>query len=83
MAARAAQYSYICQPVDYSDDPNEVRVSMLEPGKLKDILKKKTYMHDPPEYIVLCKYINTASTILHVITKQPWTSVYFITIFRE
>jgi len=27
MAARAAQYSYICQPVDYSEDPNEVRVS--------------------------------------------------------
>lgn len=27
MAARAASYSYICQPVDYSDDPNEVRVS--------------------------------------------------------
>lgn len=26
MAARAASYSYICQPVDYSDDPNEVRV---------------------------------------------------------
>lgn len=26
MAARAANYSYICQPVDYSDDPNEVRV---------------------------------------------------------
>lgn len=29
MAARAASYSYICQPVDYSDDPNEVRVSVL------------------------------------------------------
>ncbi|PWA33546.1 hypothetical protein CCH79_00007447, partial [Gambusia affinis] len=29
MAARAAQYSYICQPVDYSDDPNEVRCFYL------------------------------------------------------
>lgn len=28
MAARAAKYSYICQRVDYSDDPNEVRVSV-------------------------------------------------------
>ncbi|XP_077430665.1 very long chain fatty acid elongase 4-like isoform X1 [Vanacampus margaritifer] len=27
MAARAASYSYICQRVDYSDDPNEVRVA--------------------------------------------------------
>uniref|UniRef100_A0A3B3HH29 Elongation of very long chain fatty acids protein 4 n=2 Tax=Oryzias latipes TaxID=8090 RepID=A0A3B3HH29_ORYLA len=27
MAARAAQYSYICQPVDYSEDPNEVRMA--------------------------------------------------------
>ena len=27
MAARSASYSYICQRVDYSDDPNEVRVS--------------------------------------------------------
>ncbi|KTG41415.1 hypothetical protein cypCar_00045656 [Cyprinus carpio] len=26
LAARAANYSYICQPVDYSDDPNEVRI---------------------------------------------------------
>lgn len=29
MAARAAKYSYICQRVDYSDDPNEVRVSVV------------------------------------------------------
>lgn len=28
MAARSANYSYICQPVDYSDEPNEVRVSV-------------------------------------------------------
>lgn len=28
MATRAARYSYICQSVDYSDDPNEVRVSV-------------------------------------------------------
>lgn len=28
MAARSASYSYICQRVDYSDDPNEVRVSV-------------------------------------------------------
>ncbi|XP_034031246.1 elongation of very long chain fatty acids protein 4a [Thalassophryne amazonica] len=27
LAARVASYSYICQPVDYSDDPNEVRVA--------------------------------------------------------
>lgn len=33
LAARAANYSYLCQPVDYSDDPNEVRVSVfLERG---------------------------------------------------
>lgn len=32
MAARAASYSYICQPVDYSDDPNEVRVSVDRPA---------------------------------------------------
>lgn len=29
LAARAANYSYLCQPVDYSDDPNEVRVSVF------------------------------------------------------
>lgn len=29
LAARAANYSYLCQPVDYSDDPNEVRVSTV------------------------------------------------------
>ncbi|XP_055772626.1 elongation of very long chain fatty acids protein 4-like [Salvelinus fontinalis] len=27
LAARAAGYSYICQSVDYSDDPNEVRIA--------------------------------------------------------
>uniref|UniRef100_W5NKC3 Elongation of very long chain fatty acids protein 4 n=1 Tax=Lepisosteus oculatus TaxID=7918 RepID=W5NKC3_LEPOC len=27
LAARAAGYSYICQPVNYSDDPNEVRIA--------------------------------------------------------
>ncbi|XP_066538716.1 elongation of very long chain fatty acids protein 4a [Hoplias malabaricus] len=27
LAARAANYSYLCQQVDYSDDPNEVRMA--------------------------------------------------------
>ncbi|KAJ3597791.1 hypothetical protein NHX12_001308 [Muraenolepis orangiensis] len=61
MAARSASYSYICQPVDYSDDPNEVRVA----GALWWYFISKGIEYLDTVFFILRKKFNQVS-FLHV-----------------
>ncbi|KAG7268687.1 hypothetical protein CRUP_032628, partial [Coryphaenoides rupestris] len=61
MAARSASYSYICQPVDYSDDPNEVRVA----GALWWYFVSKGIEYLDTVFFILRKKFNQVS-FLHV-----------------
>ncbi|KAG2467822.1 ELOV4 protein, partial [Polypterus senegalus] len=61
LAARAAGYSYICQPVDYSEDVNEVRIA----GALWWYYVSKGVEYLDTVFFILRKKFNQVS-FLHV-----------------